>query len=99
MKKITLYHKKVPNFMCMVEPPILEDFTNVGEFEYNEAQNVYVNCEIVWAASQNIEDSWRPNTRSTCVGDMMVVTDEAQPFKSQILFVDIFGMASFNPVI
>jgi hypothetical protein len=92
MCKIFLYHKKQPTFVCIVSKPNPDDYILVGEFDYNLAFDIKANCEKVWTASQNSEESWKPNTRSTCVGDYMIVTDGAI---ERILFVDGFGMAEY----
>ena len=52
--------------------PIKEKYSCVHEFS-DETEN-----EVIWRTAQNIDDSWKPETRSMMVGDLIhsTKTDE-----------------------
>jgi hypothetical protein len=91
MTTIQLWHKKNPTFLCTIEQPNYDEYTLVATFDFDRAQSSANNCKHVWNKSQNQENQWRIDTRSTCVGDIMRIVSSDSDDCDTLCVAD-FGM-------
>ena len=75
MISIQIWHRKFPTFQVPKELPddLNVEYTKVSEMSFPDVE-VRLALELAFERSQNTEVSWDiPHTRSTSVGDLMLV--------------------------
>ena len=98
MKLIKLYHAIKPNFKPLTEVPAnMDNFVHVASFQPERGVGAKVThsmLEIAFAKTQNtpdLEAGWKLGTRSTAVGDLILVEDDQVPNQHDYHGVDHVG--------
>ena len=87
---LQLWHATTPTFQRVDALPAFPfdlnvDFTRVEDFSIESDSLVHA-MQTLYERTQNIDTLWRANTRSTSVGDLLVLTDHT------LAGVEIFGV-------